>query len=146
MISDLFRFRQITLCQQLMAKMADLKKKGATDYEINMMGTSNLIQDLAQVYGERRIVDSCIDFLTTIKTPLDRKVMDCVFRVFGLDCIKRDLSFYITEQAISPKAASNMLIAQNSLIKTMSANIEDLLKLLNVPDELLYAPLAQDYV
>ena len=28
----------------------------------------------------------------------------------------------------------------------MAANIEDLLKLLNVPDDILYAPLAQDYV
>ena len=42
-LSDLFRFRQITLLQQLMAKSAALKKQGMTDYEINMMGTSQLI-------------------------------------------------------------------------------------------------------
>ncbi len=28
----------------------------------------------------------------------------------------------------------------------MNANIEDLILLLNVPDDILYAPLAQDYV
>ena len=42
-LSDLFRFRQITLFQQLVAKTAALKKQGMTDYEVNMMGTSELI-------------------------------------------------------------------------------------------------------
>lgn len=72
--------------------------------------------------------------------------METVFRVFALDCVKRDLTFYVREKAIKPTAAANLIIAQNSLIKDMSANIEDLLKLLNVPHDILYAPLAQDYV
>ena len=42
-LSDLFRFRQITLFSQILAKMATLKKSGMTDYEVNMMGTSELI-------------------------------------------------------------------------------------------------------
>ena len=37
--------------------MAALKKQGMTDYEVNMMGTSELIQGLAESYGERRIID-----------------------------------------------------------------------------------------
>ena len=72
--------------------------------------------------------------------------MDTVFRVFAIDCIKRDLSFYVREKAISATGAANLIQSQNILIKDMSANIEDLLKLLNVPDDILYAPLAQDYV
>jgi len=72
--------------------------------------------------------------------------METVFRVFALDCVKRDLSFYVREKAIKPSAAANLIVAQNSLIKVMSENIEDLLKLLNVPYDILYAPLAQDYV
>ena len=32
------------------------------------------------------------------------------------------------------------------MIKDISANVNDLLKLLAVPDDVLYAPLAQDYV
>lgn len=126
--------------------MATLKKQGMTDFEVNMMGTSELIQDLAQSYGERRMVDCCRDFVAGIAKKHDKKVMETVFRVFALDCIKRDLSFYVREKAIKPSAAANLVIAQNSLIKDMSVNIEDLLKLLNVPHDILYAPLAQDYV
>lgn len=72
--------------------------------------------------------------------------METVFRVFALDCVKRDLSFYVREKAIKPTAGANLIIAQNSLIKVMAENVDDLLKLLNVPHDLLYAPLAQDYV
>ena len=144
-LSDLFRFRQITLFQQLVAKSAALKKQGMTDYEVNMMGTSELIQSLAEAYGERRIIDCCIDFTKNLSGK-DKKVMEIVFRVFALDCIKRDLTFYVREKAIKPQAAANLIIAQNSLIKDMAENIEDLLKLLNVPHDVLYAPLAQDYV
>ena len=101
-LSDLFRFRQITLFQQLVAKTAALKKQGMTDYEVNMMGTSELIQTLAEAYGERRIIDCCIEFAKSLTGAQDKKVMETVFRVFALDCIKRDLTFYVREKAIKP--------------------------------------------
>lgn len=72
--------------------------------------------------------------------------MEVIFRVFAIDCVKRDLSFYVKEKAIKSTAAANLIIAQNSLIKVVAANIVDLLELLNAPDEILYAPLAGDYV
>ena len=43
LLSDLFRFRQIVLLQQLAYKSAALKKAGMTEYEVAMMGTSELI-------------------------------------------------------------------------------------------------------
>ncbi len=91
--------------------MAAQKKQGWTDYETNMMGTSDLIQNLAQAYGERRIIDCCIDFLNGMDRAHDKKVMTGVFRVFALDCVKRDLSFYIKEKAIKPQAGANLIIA-----------------------------------
>jgi hypothetical protein len=129
-----------------MAKSVSLKKGGMTDYEVNMMGTSELIQDLAMAYAERRMIDCCIDWLAGIEAAHDKKVMEAVFRVAALDCIKRDLGFYIKEKAIKPQAGANLIIAQNSLIKTMAANVDDLLALLAVPDDVLYAPLAGDYI
>jgi hypothetical protein len=129
-----------------MAKEAAMQKKGVSNYDIAMMGTSNLIQDLAQSYGERRIIDCCIEWVNTITPAHDKKVMDTVFRVFALDCIKRDLGWYVKEKAIKPQAGANLITTQNGLVKDMSTNIADLLELLNVPDEVLQSPLAQDYV
>ena len=37
--------------------------------------------------------------------------MGIVFRVFAIDCVKRDLGFYVREKAIKPQAAANLAIA-----------------------------------
>ena len=108
-MSDLFRYRQSRLCQDLMAKEAAMQKKGVSPYDIAMMGTSNLIQDLAQSYGERRIIDCCIEWVNTITPAHDKRVMETVFRVFALDCVKRDLGWYVKEKAIKPQAGANLI-------------------------------------
>lgn len=72
--------------------------------------------------------------------------METVFRVFGLECLKRDLGWYVKEKVIKPQAGAKLIIAQNSLIKDMAVNIADLVQLLNVPDKILQTPLTQDYV
>lgn len=97
-------------------------------------------------YGERFMMDACLKFLSELTDDGSKKVMETVFRVFAIDCVKRDLGFYVREKAVGTKAAANLLIAQNSLIKDSAANIGDLIKLLNVPEDVLYAPIAGDYV
>jgi len=71
--------------------------------------------------------------------------MEIVFRVFALDTIKTNLGFYITEGAVSATAGANLITVQNEMIKYVSANVNDLLQVLDVPHDLLYAPLAVDY-
>lgn len=111
-----------------------------------MYHTADLIQDLAMAYGERHTLEACVDFLETIQHAESRKVMKIVFRVFALDSIKKNLGFYISEGTISATGAKNLIIGQNSLIKYVSVNVNDLLTLLNVPHDVLYAPIAADYV
>lgn len=110
-----------------------------------MFHTSDLIQDTSLAYGERRMLDECVVFLSQI-SGATKPLLEKVFRVFAIDCIKRDLGFYVSEGAISQKGAVNLLIAQNSLIKDMAAGIDTLLVLLNVPEEVLHTPIAGDYV
>lgn len=145
-LSDLMKYRQMRLCEDLIAKETALRKQGVSAYDVGMMHTSLLIQDLAQAYGESRMLDSCIDWVSKISPAHDKKVMSGVFRVSAIDAIKKDLAWYVKEKAIKPAAAANLIVAQNSLIKDMSSNIADLLKLLNVPDHVLQTPLAENYV
>ena len=97
-------------------------------------------------YGERQTLEASIDFLTTIQHAESRKVMKIVFRVFAIDAIKTNLGYFISEGAISSAGAKNLIVAQNSLIKDVAANVNDLLAVLDVPHDVLYAPLAGDYV
>lgn len=146
LLSDLFRFREGALLQKLAAKSARLAKEQVSAYDIAMLRTSDEIQDLALAYGERRILDSCIEFLAGVEKAHDRAVLEKVFRVFAVDCVKRDIGFYVAQGVVKPQAGANLILAQNSLIKDMAANVDDLVKLLGVPDDVLYAPIAGDYV
>ena len=110
-----------------------------------MFHSSDLIQDMSTAYAERRIIDSCAVFLTEISGST-KALLEKVFRVYAIDVVKKDLGFYITEGAISQKGAANLLVAQNSLIKDMAAGIDELLVLLNVPEDVLHTPIAGDYV
>jgi hypothetical protein len=100
---------------------------------------------MALAYGESRCLGQCEEFLGQITGPT-KPLVEKVFRVYAIDCVKRDIGFYISEGAISGKAAHNLLIAQNSLIKDMAAGIDDLITLLNVPEDVLHTPIAGDYV
>ena len=71
--------------------------------------------------------------------------MKIVFRVFAIDTIKTNLGYFISEGTISSAGAKNLIIAQNSLIKYVAVNVNDLLTLLNVPHDVLYTPLVGDY-
>jgi len=71
--------------------------------------------------------------------------MEIVFRVFALDTLKTNLGFYVAEGAISATAGANLITVQNEMIKFVAANVNDLLAVLDVPHDLLYAPLAADY-
>lgn len=96
-------------------------------------------------YGERQTLESCITFISTIQHAESRKTMSVVFRVFAADTIKTNLGYYISEGAISPTGGSNLITAQNEMIKFIATNVDDLLTVLDVPHDLLYAPLALDY-
>ena len=111
-----------------------------------MFHTSDFVQELAMAYGERQTLEACIAFLPTIQHAESRKVMKIVFRVFAVDAVKKNLGYYITEGVISNAGAKNLITGFNSLIKYVSVNVNDLLTILNVPHDVLYAPLAGDYV
>lgn len=142
---DLFRFKLNRRTQQLMEKTKSLKEDKISAYDISMYHTSDLIQDMSLAYAENRALGACADFLGQISGST-KPLMEKVFRVFAIDCVKRDMGFYATEGAISTKGAANLLIAQNSLIKDLSAGIEDLVVLLNVPEDVIHTPIAADYV
>lgn len=69
-----------------------------------------------------------------------------VFTLFGADVIQRDLSFFLVNGVVSTKAAQNLVVQRNKLIKDVASEVDGLLDCLNIPKHALYAPIAADYV
>ena len=125
--------------------MAILAKSGKSAYQILMREVSNNIQDLAMAYGERNTMEQCFALISQLKNAENIKVMTQVYRLFGSECIKLNLGFYLVYQVVSREAAAKIANEVKSLVKAVAANVEGLLLSLNVPLEQLYVPIAQDY-
>ena len=69
-----------------------------------------------------------------------------VFRLFGADCINRELSFYMIQGVVNMKAATALTPTRHQLIKDIATNALDLLDCMSIPKHALYAPIAKDYV
>jgi len=86
-----------------------------------------------------------IETLAKIKNAENRKVFTAVIRLFAVECIRRDLGFYMTEKAISRDAADNTTATLHSLNNFLADNVNGLLVSLNVPAHALYVPIAGDW-
>jgi len=110
-----------------------------------MREVSDMIQDLALAYGERNTIQSCVRTMAQIKNAENRKVFTAVVRLFGTECIRRDLGFYMVEKAVSRDAADNTTATIHQLCNFLADNIEGLLTSLNVPAHALHTPIAGDW-
>ena len=140
---DLLKYREITLYAKLMEDNKNLKSLGA--YHVLMRETSDVMQELAQAYGERHTLEYCISRLGGLKQGNNQKVLETVFRLFGCDCVHRDAAFYMMHGVLTAGASKALMNTRLQLIKDVAAQSDFLLDCLNIPKHALYAPIAQDY-
>jgi len=113
-LSDLLKYRETVLFNKLVADTKNLKTKGVSGYNILMRETSDVMQNLATAYGERNTMEYCISVLVNeIKNATNKSLMIRVFRLFGAECINRDLSFYMIEGVVNKEAAANLTITRH---------------------------------
>jgi hypothetical protein len=110
-----------------------------------MREVSDNMQELAMAYGERNTIESCLMDLSKMKNAANAKVMTAVYRLYALECIRRDLGFYMVEKAISQEAARNTTATFHMLVNQVADNVDGLVHSLNVPTHALYVPIAEDY-
>ena len=145
---DLMKFKETMLFTKLVDDTKKLLKDGKTPYQILMRETSDTMQDLAWTYGERHAMEQAILSLTKMKNAENKEIMTKVYKVFGIECIRRDLGWYLTQGVVSQEAVHAMAPVRNQLIKDMAVRVMDLLDCLSVDKETLghTVPIASDYV
>ena len=141
-LSDLLKFRETVLFQKLVDDNKNLAKTHSK-YQILMRETSDVMQNLAQAYGERHTLDYCIEVLQTrITNPENKVLMEKVFRLFGADIIQRDLGFFLMNGVVSHKATETLTSTIHQLIKDIALQATELTECMNIPTHALYAPIA----
>ena len=142
---DLLKFRETFLFNKLMADIKRLTPLVGA-YNVLMQETSDVMQNLAQTYGERHALEYCIEQLSVLKNAKNQEVMALCFQLFGADAINRDLGFYMLHGVVNTEAAKALTPKRHEIIKKVASNALDILDCLNIPKHALYAPIAGDYV
>jgi len=81
-----------------------------------------------------------------MKNAENQRLMTSVFRLYGLECLRRDLAWYLVAGVISKQALQALTPTRNQLIAEIAARAEDILDCLSIAKDALYAPIAGDYI
>jgi acyl-CoA oxidase len=140
-------FRQMMLCKELGINMATKMGSGKSLFDVWMKEESDLIQAIAWSYGETYILQECIQLIQKNKGLDNQSNLDTIFRLFGLNIIQRDLTWYIFNGVISTEAAKNVAVEVNNVIKDVHAISDDVIESLGIPEHVkTLSPVANDYI
>jgi len=105
---------------------------------------SDEVQQLARSYGEWITLQSCLTRISN-STSL-RDVLTRVTRLYALYRIQQDISWFVSDGIIS--SAQVKLVHQmfSDSIKELEEDVPALVDALGIPKEVLYAPIAADWV
>jgi len=111
-----------------------------------MRETSDNMQELAQTYGERTCMEYCIQTLGKMKNQENQRLMTKIFRLFAIECLRRDLAWYLIQGVISKQALSALTPTRHQLISDIALKASDILDCLSIAKDALYVPIAADYM
>jgi hypothetical protein len=144
---NLHKYRELTLFRKLTTTLEKRTKQDkANPFEVLMFEVSDLVQSLAQAYGERQALDFCIQQLSDVKCPVAKRNFETLFKLYAAENIVRDLGFYISEGVLSQTAGASVTSSISGLVKDIAKSCGDILDSLNVPTHALHTPIIGDYV
>jgi len=117
-------------------------------YETWMKQESDLIQAVATAFGERMVLERFIHLINT-NTELDSshiETLNCLRSLYALSRLSADMGWILSEGLIPPKQGTLIQQEIRSLCTLLSPMCEDLTKGFGIPEHLLFAPIANDWV
>jgi len=145
----LFVSRERTLFHELGKILQKGMAQGKKVFEIWMHEQSDLVQACAKAFGESFVISSFMEVLGTFEAQSDQcnaKYLTLLLRLYAFTKIEEDLAFFVTRRFIC-KDQVHLVAAQ---IREMSALLAraslSLCEGFGIPDHLLPAPIAFDWV
>eukprot|EP00455_Lapot_gusevi_P050031 TRINITY_DN719_c0_g1_i2.p2 TRINITY_DN719_c0_g1~~TRINITY_DN719_c0_g1_i2.p2 ORF type:complete len:699 (+),score=303.14 TRINITY_DN719_c0_g1_i2:67-2097(+) len=143
----LFVAREQRLLMQLGKTLQSKMKGGQALFDIWMKQESDLVQGVARAYGERVVVEQCIEQLKAFNQ--DQALQALVYQIFALyalTAIEKDLAWFLTTKVLSLEQGKLVSELNRGLCTSLSPHSLSLVKALAIPDHLVAAPIALDWV
>ena len=139
----LLRSKEQRVMLELAMKLQSSGKEGL--YNTWMFDESDLVQEVAKSYGLRLLSDS---FLTNIKNadPSIKDMLQKLYLLFSINEVKMSADWYLLNDVITPDTARQVTARYNELCKDIGEQSMALIDSFGIPDAMLSAPIAQDWI
>lgn len=141
----LFALRENEFLLQLGTRMQTRMAEGANLFDVWMYEESDLIQALAVAHGEHIILQQCVKAVNSSDTAI-RPVLTTIFRLWAISSIDQSASFYLTKGYITNEVWNTHLKMMADLTRQLAAVASEVVQSFGLPDSLLQAPIAHDWV
>ena len=141
----LFETRERILLAELASRLQSAKKKGQSLYDTWMMQESDLIQGLATAYAERVILERTIAVEDSCDVGL-RPTVKKIRALYAISAIENDLGWFCGHEVVTPKTARRIEELGRELCKDLAPDALDLCNAFGIPEHMLPAPIAGDWV
>ena len=144
-LTFLLQQREFLLNMQLGQAMQSVFGDRQAMFNTWMYKSSDTIQSAAVAYGERIVAEWCLDTLHN-KTEKDNKeVMEKIISLYLVHCVNINLDFFLINKLLTVEQGAMMKSSQSELVKWISPHLMDIVDSFGIPDQLLFAPIANEW-
>ena len=145
-VLNLLKWREICKVKELGELTMKGMQSGKTIYDIWTRENNDLVQTLALAYSERKVFELAMkDIQANAKSSIQKPLVACL-ALYGTYLLNKDIGWFLISGSISTTAAKNLTIRHKQLVKEFHAYALDIVNGFGIPENLLTAPVAQDYV
>ena len=142
-LQSLLRRREMVLIGELTARLKQAGRDGL--YHTWMMEQSDQIQAVARAYGDCVVSSQFDEVLQSADSTILPALLP-LFKLYLLACVQKHLDFYLIAGIMNTETAAAVPTAINLLCTSLSPHVLDLIKAFDIPQAMLSAPIANDWV
>eukprot|EP01118_Nematostelium_gracile_P002347 TRINITY_DN12585_c0_g1_i1.p1 TRINITY_DN12585_c0_g1~~TRINITY_DN12585_c0_g1_i1.p1 ORF type:complete len:141 (+),score=38.51 TRINITY_DN12585_c0_g1_i1:104-526(+) len=110
-----------------------------------MKEESDLIQFTAKAYGERVVLEQCLNTLSKCDKNL-KNILEKIFFLYALHSLQSDIGYFLTKRILIPENSKKLDEKIKFLIKELAPQSIFLVQAFGIPDYGLNAPIAADWI
>lgn len=142
---SLFSRREIALVKILGERIQKDVVSGKKVFDTWMYEESNSIQALSLAYGQRIVLEQCMKSLSTCDKSIVA-TLKLLYILYAQCCILENLDVFLENELISPGQVAGLKKSINKLVKDINNNADEIVSGFGIPDDILFAPIAEDWI
>ncbi|CEM15970.1 unnamed protein product [Vitrella brassicaformis CCMP3155] len=145
-VSRLLAKREVMKGRALGASMLKTGGNSGQIFEVWMRQEARLVQELAEAFAEKRCFEAFADVVFDTKMRKLQPVLLPLLDLYGHMLLHKDAAWLVANSLLTPQEVGELPPEQDRLITQTGQHMGEYIEGFNVPKDLLFAPIAGDWV